>query len=457
MLEISKMSGERLTLWALAEPGSVGGRCLYEGPIEASEGSILVFDTGPAAVERLRVVTAGNWSLRLRDPASAPEFDESIQGLGPQVVRYVGPGGVATVDASAREGGCTVLLYPAGPDERAEQWSESNAASQRIPLAGTQFVVVETADRWSITLESSAPGPHLIPIPTNGETFVQRGSGTRVLSLMRPSGDEPVIFEVALTSGPGIRVGVPHFTSRTDEDGNETWVDDRSREPRRLHPDCPRTQFMFPEDWGERVVIDISAPDSRWEVRLLRASELRALRESVLLSGCGMEVLRYHGPVAALRADRHWRGERWLHRYGRLWRSLESNPALGSGAPTRETIVGTSGSMELITVPCEDPWEVSAVPIESVRTFDHRISGCDSELLRHVGGNRVVVLRARRGYRGDVDVYTFNGRGGWAWVHGRFFIGLWWRSIEVSEEYVLVTSEKRRPWKIRTRARRWYD
>ncbi|MGW9274277.1 hypothetical protein ACWGVP_15615 [Embleya sp. NPDC055612] len=133
-----------------------------------------------------------------------------------------------------------------------------------------------------------------------------------------------------------------------------------------------------------------------------------------------------------------------------------SRPTARTGEYDRDQILGTSGRLELVTVAGEGPWEVSAVPIEGIRTFDRRISGRGSEVVHYTGGERTVILRARRGYGGYVRADALKSQSERAWIFGRFFLGLFGRSFRACDEYLFVASDKRRPWKLRTRKQRWY-
>ncbi|MFI6977839.1 hypothetical protein ACIBSV_04520 [Embleya sp. NPDC050154] len=200
LLQVESAPGRHVRLWRIDRPGGPAEECVYDGPREGSDGSILISDQG---LRTVRVRCSGAWSLQLKEPDAAREFERSVEGFGSEVVCYTGPLGVARLTGDRSGGQVEVRMVPPregadtggwrGIDERREQvWQ-----APEFEVAGPRLLVVTAGGAWSLDVD---PTPPIRPDLPEG-TFVLHGVGdlAAIVPITHPS--EVSVLEAVWVSG----------------------------------------------------------------------------------------------------------------------------------------------------------------------------------------------------------------------------------------------------------------
>ncbi|WP_126641200.1 hypothetical protein [Embleya hyalina] len=250
LLQIVGPSGERLRLWRIERPGGPVGGCVYNGPAEGADGSILIPASakGRGAPHGVRVRCDGPWSLQLKEPDAAREFERGIEGRGSEVVRYTGPVGLGCLTGTRAGDAVDVRVVPppAGPirDELPRQVRE-------FRVAGACTMVVTAPGPWRMRVE---PTPPIRPDLPEG-TFVLHGAGELSAVVPVTHASESSVLRIDWVSGPELTVQCGEYRYPY----GPTY---------RLGPDHPSRRFRLgPELWARGVPVRIHDPAGEWEIR----------------------------------------------------------------------------------------------------------------------------------------------------------------------------------------------
>ncbi|MGW1995986.1 hypothetical protein [Embleya sp. NPDC001921] len=262
LLQIESAPGRHVRLWRVDRPGGPVEECVYDGPREGSDGSVLISDQGRRAVRAVRVRCSGAWSLQLKHPDVAREFERSAEGFGSEVVCYTGPLGVARLTGARSAGPVEVRMVGApvgtgtggwrGIDTRREQpWQ-----SEEFELAGPRLLVVTAGGAWSLDVD---PTPPIRPDLPEG-TFVLHGVGdlAAIVPITHPS--EVSALEAVWVSGA-------EFTLVCGEPGIA------GAPLHRLGPDRPCLRIRPGVRVRGGMPIQIFGRGSEWEIRTTTPTE----------------------------------------------------------------------------------------------------------------------------------------------------------------------------------------
>ncbi|MYS78793.1 hypothetical protein [Embleya scabrispora] len=309
LMQIESAPGEHLRLWRIDRPGGPVGRCVYAGPPEGSDASILTLDERLRAVTAVRVRCAGAWSLQLKHPDAAREFERSVEGFGSEVLWYTGPLGVGRLTGARSDGPVDVRLASpsvgavAGVWQRIELCSERPWQSGEFQVAGPRMVVVAARGAWSIDVE---PTPPIRPDLPAG-TFVLHGVGDLAAIVPITRASELSVLEVVWVSGA-------EFTVECGEYGS------RRAYRHRIGPDRQCLRFRLGvELWARGVPVRIVGRGSEWEVRTTSAGGARSgtglgVGDFDAADAAGFRLLPMRRPLGPeeLVADRVPTAEEWL-------------------------------------------------------------------------------------------------------------------------------------------------
>ncbi|MFF7246307.1 hypothetical protein ACFZBU_20625 [Embleya sp. NPDC008237] len=257
LMQIESAPGERLRLWRIDRPGGPARTCVYNGPPEGSDASILTSDEGRRELTVVRVRCAGAWTLQLKNPDAAREFDGSVEGFGNEVLRYTGPLGVGRLSGAPSGGPVDVRLVPPSTATDSGAWQGIDRHSERpwqsgeFQVVGPRMMVVTASGPWSIDIEPTTP----IRPDLSAGTFVLHGTGdlAAILPITHPS--ETSVLEVVWVSGAAFSVKCGEYGVR--------------RAPRHwLGPRRPCVRFRLGvELWARGVPVRIFGQGSEWELR----------------------------------------------------------------------------------------------------------------------------------------------------------------------------------------------
>ncbi|MFI1385383.1 hypothetical protein [Embleya sp. NPDC020886] len=392
LLQVVKPAGTSLDLWSVPEPGSPFGDFLYSAPEQGEEGSLLVHDTGPGALRMLKVVSDGSWTLQLKEPGAARELVDTLAGHGCEVVRYDGPGCVATLvaDVHGAGGNARIRVLPESgvaafamdpADSSAEQADDSaevaflGAGRYAITLDGPRLVVVLTRDDWQLSTEEAGPdesGPPAGP-PAH------RGMGSRTVGVTLPDPDEPAVLEVLAFAN--LCVNVPEWPLR--ENVFHTYE---------VGPGYPTRYLLVPKPRrGAPVEIELEARDAEWELRVVPLAGAQRLGSRH--TGLGSDVLRYDGPPARLVLHEPT-GRPTIRRWARNPLGEWSCTRLSGAVGDMTSVIGVGLEPDTISVSEQGSWVISALPVEHIRDFDRSLTGRGPELVRYTGPDATLDVRA---------------------------------------------------------------
>ncbi|OPC76977.1 hypothetical protein B4N89_41030 [Embleya scabrispora] len=362
---------------------------LWLGRPETPTGTFLVRPNGHAALREVLVEGKGRWSLRLLDHDRAREFaiEETIAGDGPDVLRYTGPEGWATITTRGKHPRVRLVRHPCGADAPPEELLDTVGefectddgpelvGEHLFLLAGPTLLAIEEAQRWSLTV---TPPPTAEP-EDSGSHFVHLGLGRQTIALPKPDPSGPTLVELRRLD-KNIPLG-PTFLDATGGVTDTHLSMGTAREHRFLidgDVDARRTTHVEVDGFG-----------GRWEIRTMHPDQAHPLVERV--RGNGHDVLRYSGPPALLSArslDGLGGAIEGLGLDGYRWSTRTSRRD-----PIVVGLLGTGEHPDFVVSRHAGVWEVQVEPLAAARTFDRTITGVGSEIVRYTGPDANARLR----------------------------------------------------------------
>ncbi|MGK5640320.1 hypothetical protein ACSNOK_18685 [Streptomyces sp. URMC 126] len=340
-----------------------------------------VFTPRPGRPPMLRVTARRQWSLTFLPLAEARVLEPAgtLQGTGPDVLRYSGPAADLRINHTggrADRGSLTLsAVYPGSdPADRdaADVLARGRGALIDVtPVAGPCLLLVDADGPWSLTTAPSAP-----PEPSDDGVLAEyagQGRNLEVVEIAHPSPGSPVILEYDLEGSDFFAVTEidPYGDTR------ELISKDEGFQGRRL---------LFTGAAGEPAVtrLELGAL-TRWRFRLRPLSAARPLTDAVKGTGC--DVLVHSGPPAALTLTSDEPGPvhvTSLEAGGlgrvRVTRAHTPRPARGPlrarpGVPT----------YVLVTAAGDRSWGLTLRPPAEIRSFADAIDGHGHDVVRWTG------------------------------------------------------------------------
>ncbi|MBC2878494.1 MULTISPECIES: TerD family protein [Streptomyces] len=337
----------------------------------------------------LRVAARRQWSLTFLplDEARTLEPDGTLQGTGPDVLRYSGPAADLRVNHTggrADRGSLTLrAVYPEGdPADRdgADVLAQGRGALIDVtPVAGPCLLLVDADGPWSLAaLPSAVPEPDAADAGGVLAEYAGQGRNLEVVEITHPCPGSPVILEYDLEGSDFFAVTEidPYGDTR------ELIAKDEGFQGRRL-------LFTGLTEGETATRLELGAL-TRWRFRLLPLSAARPLTDEALsegVTGAGCDVLVHHGPPAALTLTSAEAGPvhvTSLEPGGlarvRVTRAHTPRPAHGPlrarpGAPT----------YVLVTAAGDQSWKLTLRPPEEIRSFATAIGGHGHDVVRWTG------------------------------------------------------------------------
>ncbi|MFI0742212.1 TerD family protein [Streptomyces sp. NPDC021100] len=348
-----------------------------------------VFSPRAGRPASLRVAARRQWSLTFLPLAEARVLEPAgtLQGTGPDVLRYSGPAADLRVNHTggrADRGSLTLrAVYPGGdPADRdgADVLAQGRGALIDVtPVAGPCLLLVDADGPWSLAaLPSAAPEPDAADADGVLAEYAGQGRNLEVVEIAHPCPGSPVILEYDLEGSDFFAVTEidPYGDTR------ELISKDEGFQGRRL-------LFTGLTEGETATRLELGAL-TRWRFRLLPLSAARPLADEAPadgVTGTGCDVLVHHGPPAALTLTSAEAGPvhvTSLEPGGlarvRVTRAHTPRPAHGPlrarpGAPT----------YLLVTAAGDQSWKLTLRPPEEIRSFATAIGGHGHDVVRWTG------------------------------------------------------------------------
>ncbi|GAA3375898.1 hypothetical protein GCM10020367_45490 [Streptomyces sannanensis] len=213
--------------------------------------------------------------------------------------------------------------------------------------------------------------------------FLRRGTGTQLVELPPTDAGVPVVVEFERCA--------PVESLRTDL----RMISDSGEELRQVHVSGSiRHRFLTGTEGSPVSRILVECTRQEWLLRLVSPYQVPLLEATAEGQGCN--VLRYEGPPAQLSIQR---GD-WVDVDG--WGEGRFDWALRTYAdkkPVGGALIGAGPEPELIVVDAHSHWQLQVDP---PRTFDRRISGWGTEVIRYTGPRGTAKISCRRPFFNDV-------------------------------------------------------
>ncbi|MBZ4319696.1 TerD family protein [Streptomyces huiliensis] len=355
-----------------------------------------VFAPRAGRAPRLRVTARRQWSLTFLPLAEARLLEPAgtLQGTGPDVLRYSGPAADLRVNHTggrADRGSLTLrAVYPGGdPADRdgADLLAQGRGALIDVtPVAGPCLLLVDADGPWSLAaLPDAVPEPE----PADGvlAEYAGQGRNLEVVEIAHPCPGSPVILEYDLEGSDFFAVTEidPYGDTR------ELISKDEGFQGRRL-------LFTGLTKGAEATRLELGAL-TRWRFRLRPLSAARPLTDEAPaggVTGTGCDVLVHHGPPAALTLTTAEAGPvhvTSLEAGGlarvRVTRAHTPRPAHGPlratpNVPSAPGTPGTPGApgtptYVLVTAAEDQSWKLTLRPPEEIRAFGPGVAGTGVE------------------------------------------------------------------------------